>query len=62
MAGAASKLRTNADYFAGLVTLEMGKLIAQARGEVALSAAILDYYSERAEPGASCPSSASANS
>jgi len=31
---------------AGPVTLEMGKLIDQARGEVALSAAIIDYYAK----------------
>jgi succinate-semialdehyde dehydrogenase/glutarate-semialdehyde dehydrogenase len=31
------------------VTLEMGKLIAEAKGEVELSANILDYYAERAE-------------
>jgi succinate-semialdehyde dehydrogenase / glutarate-semialdehyde dehydrogenase len=49
VAGAAAKLRANAEHFAGLVTLEMGKLIVQARGEVALSAAILNYYAERAE-------------
>ena len=34
---------------AELITLEMGKLIAQSLGEVALSAAILDYYADHAE-------------
>ncbi|EEF23604.1 succinate semialdehyde dehydrogenase, putative, partial [Ricinus communis] len=46
---AAAKLRENAEEFAQLVTLEMGKLIEQARGEVALSANILDYYAARAD-------------
>lgn len=46
---AAAILRERTDEFAGLVTLEMGKLIAQSRGEVLLSAAILDYYAENAE-------------
>jgi acyl-CoA reductase-like NAD-dependent aldehyde dehydrogenase len=31
------------------MTLEMGKLIAQARGEVVLSADIFDYYAKNAE-------------
>jgi succinate-semialdehyde dehydrogenase/glutarate-semialdehyde dehydrogenase len=46
---AAGKMREQQEYLAGLLTLEMGKLIAEARGEVALSADILDYYAERAE-------------
>jgi succinate-semialdehyde dehydrogenase/glutarate-semialdehyde dehydrogenase len=46
---AATYMREQSDHLAGLVTLEMGKLIAEARGEVALSADILDYYAERAE-------------
>jgi succinate-semialdehyde dehydrogenase / glutarate-semialdehyde dehydrogenase len=46
---AAAKLRENAEHFAQLVTLEMGKLIEQARGEVALSANILDYYASKAD-------------
>jgi hypothetical protein len=37
------------DEFARPVTLEMGKLIAEARGEVALSADIIDYYAKNAE-------------
>ncbi len=49
VAKAAALLRTQADKFAGLVTLEMGKLIAEARGEVTLSADILDYYAKNAE-------------
>ena len=46
---AATILRERTDEFANLITLEMGKLIAQSRGEVQLSAAILDYYAENAE-------------
>lgn len=46
---AASILRTRSEEFARSVTLEMGKLIEQARGEVALSADILDYYAVNAE-------------
>jgi succinate-semialdehyde dehydrogenase/glutarate-semialdehyde dehydrogenase len=49
LARAATILRERTDEFAGLITLEMGKLIAQSRGEVLLSAAILDYYAEHAE-------------
>jgi succinate-semialdehyde dehydrogenase/glutarate-semialdehyde dehydrogenase len=45
----AAKLREHIDEYAGYVTLEMGKLIAEARGEVSLSADILDYYAQRAE-------------
>jgi len=44
VAKAAGILRARADEFARPMTLEMGKLIAEARGEVALSADILDYY------------------
>ncbi|MEO7150779.1 MAG: aldehyde dehydrogenase family protein, partial [Burkholderiaceae bacterium] len=46
---AAALMRERASELAGLVTLEMGKLIAQSQGEVALSAAILDYYADNAE-------------
>ncbi len=46
---AAALMRERAAELAGLATLEMGKLIAQSQGEVALSAAILDYYAEHAE-------------
>lgn len=46
---AASILRANVDEFAKPVTLEMGKLLDQARGEVLLSADILDYYARYAE-------------
>lgn len=46
---AAALLRERSQQFAELATLEMGKLIAQSRGEVKLSAAILDYYADHAE-------------
>jgi succinate-semialdehyde dehydrogenase/glutarate-semialdehyde dehydrogenase len=45
---AAAKLRAHAQEYAGYLTAEMGKLIAEARAEVQLSAAILDYYADRA--------------
>lgn len=46
---AAAILRDRADEFARIATLEMGKLIEEARGEVLLSADILDYYAKNAE-------------
>jgi succinate-semialdehyde dehydrogenase / glutarate-semialdehyde dehydrogenase len=46
---AAKLLRLRSDEFAALITLEMGKLIAESRGEVALSADIIEYYAENAE-------------
>jgi succinate-semialdehyde dehydrogenase / glutarate-semialdehyde dehydrogenase len=49
LARAAAIMRERSEQFASLITLEMGKLIAQSRGEVALSAAILDYYAQNAE-------------
>ncbi|MDP1685079.1 aldehyde dehydrogenase family protein, partial [Hydrogenophaga sp.] len=45
---AAALMRERTQEFAQLITLEMGKLIAQSEGEVKLSAAILDYYAEHA--------------
>jgi succinate-semialdehyde dehydrogenase/glutarate-semialdehyde dehydrogenase len=47
-AKAAAIMRARMDEFARPVTLEMGKLIAEARGEVALSADIIDYYAKNA--------------
>src|ERR1035438_8842028 len=49
VAKAATIMRTRVDEFARPVTLEMGKLLEQARGEVALSADIIDYYAKNAE-------------
>ena len=46
---AAALMRERSQPLAELITLEMGKLIAQSLGEVALSAAILDYYADHAE-------------
>jgi len=49
LAKAALILRSRETEFANLITLEMGKLIAESRGEVALSADIIDYYAEHGE-------------
>jgi succinate-semialdehyde dehydrogenase/glutarate-semialdehyde dehydrogenase len=49
VARAATILDGRVDSFAHAVTMEMGKLIDQARGEVALSADILEYYAKNAE-------------
>ena len=49
LARAAFIMRERPEEFAKLITLEMGKLLAQSMGEVALSAAILDYYAQHAE-------------
>ncbi|MGC9940424.1 MAG: NAD-dependent succinate-semialdehyde dehydrogenase [Verrucomicrobiota bacterium] len=46
---AAAILCARVDEFARPVTLEMGKLIGEARGEVLLCADILDYYARNAE-------------
>jgi succinate-semialdehyde dehydrogenase/glutarate-semialdehyde dehydrogenase len=46
---AASLLAANVDAFARPATLEMGKRIGEARGEVEFSARILDYYADHAE-------------
>lgn len=63
-ANAAAIMRARIDEFAHPVTLEMGKLIDQARGEVMLSADIIDYYAKNAEsflaPQALQPSSGEA--
>ena len=49
VAKAALMLSENIDEYARLITLEMGKLIEQARGEIKLSADILSYYAQHAE-------------
>jgi succinate-semialdehyde dehydrogenase/glutarate-semialdehyde dehydrogenase len=46
---AARLMRERLDELARPVTLEMGKLYAQARGEVTLSADIVEYYARNAE-------------
>ena len=45
----AAILRERSDEFARLLTLEMGKLYAEALGEVELSAQIMEYYAVNAE-------------
>jgi succinate-semialdehyde dehydrogenase/glutarate-semialdehyde dehydrogenase len=49
IAKAADLLRSHVDDFARLATLEMGKRINEARGEVKYSADILSYYATNAE-------------
>jgi succinate-semialdehyde dehydrogenase/glutarate-semialdehyde dehydrogenase len=46
---AAKLMRAHVDEFAKLATLEMGKRINEARGEVQFSADILSYYAQHAE-------------
>jgi len=46
---AAELLHARADEFAHTMTLEMGKRIGEARGEVEFSSNILTYYAENAE-------------
>ena len=48
-AKAAAILRQRVDEFARPMTLEMGKRIEEARGEVAVSADIIDYYAKNSE-------------
>ena len=49
VAKAAELMHAQVDEFARPVTLEMGKLFAQAKGEVVLSADIIAYYAKNAE-------------
>src|SRR5574340_226826 len=49
LARAAELHREQADELAKLLTLEMGKPITQAEGEVALVASIYQYYADHAE-------------
>ena len=49
VAKAAKIMHARVDEFAGLATLEMGKRISEARGEVLFSADILAYYAKNAE-------------
>src|SRR5271169_3806663 len=49
MGKAASLMLEQKEKFASLATLEMGKRIAESRGEVELSASILQYYADHAE-------------
>ena len=45
----AGLLRKKKKELAELITLEMGKLVAQAEGEIKLSAEIFDYYAKHSE-------------
>jgi succinate-semialdehyde dehydrogenase/glutarate-semialdehyde dehydrogenase len=49
MRQAATILRRDIHIYAPILTLEMGKLLSEARAEVELSAAIFDYYADNAE-------------
>ncbi|MFT8674305.1 MAG: NAD-dependent succinate-semialdehyde dehydrogenase [Acetobacter sp.] len=49
MTAAATILRDNLDQYAAILTLEMGKLLSEAKAEVILSAEIFEYYAEHAE-------------
>lgn len=48
VSAAATILRQKSEEYAHYLTFEMGKLINEARAEVALSADILDYYARKA--------------
>jgi succinate-semialdehyde dehydrogenase/glutarate-semialdehyde dehydrogenase len=45
---AAEKMREKVDYLARIMTLEEGKPLAEARGEVAYAASFLDWFAEEA--------------
>jgi len=49
MHSAASLLRKDIDTYAKVLTTEMGKLFAEAKAEVELSANIFEYYAQHAE-------------
>jgi succinate-semialdehyde dehydrogenase/glutarate-semialdehyde dehydrogenase len=49
IAKASMLLRDQAEHFAQVMTMEMGKRISEARGEVEFSAQILRYYADNAE-------------
>ncbi|ACI52150.1 Aldehyde Dehydrogenase [Gluconacetobacter diazotrophicus PA1 5] len=49
MQKAADILRRDSEKYSALLTLEMGKLISEARAETELSAAIFEYYAKNAE-------------
>ena len=48
MQKAADLLRSDADGYAKLLTLEMGKITSEAKAEVEISAEIFEYYAENA--------------
>jgi succinate-semialdehyde dehydrogenase/glutarate-semialdehyde dehydrogenase len=45
----AQLMRAQKDHLSKLITLEMGKLLAQSYGEIELSADIIDYYATNGE-------------
>ncbi|MCE2564499.1 NAD-dependent succinate-semialdehyde dehydrogenase [Komagataeibacter sp. FNDCF1] len=49
MTAAAQILRRDIDKYARLITLEMGKIYAEAKAETILSAEIFEYYAAKAE-------------
>jgi succinate-semialdehyde dehydrogenase/glutarate-semialdehyde dehydrogenase len=49
MHAAAVQLRAQRDRYAALITLEMGKLLCEARAEVEKCAGVCDYYAQYAE-------------
>jgi succinate-semialdehyde dehydrogenase/glutarate-semialdehyde dehydrogenase len=49
MRRAAVELRDNLDHYAGLLTLEMGKILRESRGEVEKCAWVCEYYADNAE-------------
>lgn len=49
MQRAADILRDNSERLAKILTLEMGKLLSEAKAEVELSAQIFEYYARKAE-------------
>ncbi|CAI3476538.1 hypothetical protein CIRMBP1197_02304 [Enterococcus cecorum] len=45
----AQLLRRDSDYYAKVLTKDMGKLFTEAKGEITLCADIADYYAEKTE-------------
>jgi len=48
MKQAAQVIRDNVDHYAAIITQEMGKLFAEARGEIEKCAWVCDYYADNA--------------